>query len=393
MTADLMTRGTKTRSATQIASQIESLGASIGASAGPDASDVSISTRSDKVSEAFAIMSDVVQNPAFAKEELERARQETADSLMLQLRQPSSVGSMAMTRSLFGASAYGNVMTPDTLRALTTKDLAAFHKSAWKPGASVLVIAGDITPEAGFKLAEAAFGGWAGAVGGAATKPSIVSKAPAPKSVVVDIPQVGQAAVLLGRVGPSRLSQDYVQTAVANAVLGDGYSSRLNSEIRIKRGLSYGARSGLAARKLSGPIVASAQTRNDAVPQVIDLMISEFTRLGNEPIVEKELAARKAYIIGGFGRSVETTSGIAGQYSALAQFGLPLEKLQTYSSDIAAVTAEQAGAAARTYFDPAQATLIVVGDAAKFWDDVKAKRGGMERINIDKLKLGSATLK
>jgi zinc protease len=312
---------------------------------------------------------------------------------MLQLRQPSSVGSMAMTRSLFGASPYGNVMTPDTLRALTTKDLATFHKSAWKPGASVLVIAGDITPEAGFKLAEAAFGGWAGAVGGATTKPSTVSKAPAPKSVVVDIPQVGQAAVLLGRVGPSRLSQDYVQTAVANAVLGDGYSSRLNSEIRIKRGLSYGARSGLAARKLSGPIVASAQTRNDAVPQVIDLMISEFTRLGNEPIAEKELAARKAYIIGGFGRSVETTSGIAGQYSALAQFGLPLEKLQTYSSDIAAVTAEQAGAAARIYFDPAQATLIVVGDAAKFWDDVKAKRGGMVRINIDKLKLGSATLK
>jgi zinc protease len=211
--------------------------------------------------------------------------------------------------------------------------------------------------------------------------------------VVVDIPQVGQAAVLLGRVGPSRLSTDYVHTVVANAVLGDGYSSRLNSEIRIKRGLSYGARSGLAARKSSGPVVASAQTRNDAVPQVIDLMISEFTRLGNEPIGDKELAARKAYIIGGFGRSVETTSGVAGQYSALAQFGLPLEKLQTYSSDIAAVTAEQAGAAARTYFDPAKATLVVVGDAAKFWDDVKAKRGGMERINIEKLKLGSPTLK
>ncbi len=393
MTAELMTRGTKSRSATEIASQIESLGASIGASAGPDASDVSISTRSDKVGAAFAIMADVVQNPAFDGEELKRARQETLDGLMLQLRQPSSVGSMAMTRALFGAAPYGNVMTPETLKALNTKDLLAFHRSAWKPGSSVLVIAGDITPEAGFKLAETAFGGWAGATGGAAATTATAAKTPAPKSVVVDIPQVGQAAVLLGRVGPSRLSTDYVQTAVANAVLGDGYSSRLNSEIRIKRGLSYGARSGLSARKSSGPIVASAQTRNDAVPQVIDLMISEFTRLGNEPIGDKELAARKAYIIGGFGRSVETTSGVAGQYSALAQFGLPLEKLQTYSSDIAAVTAEQAGAAARNYFDPAKATLVVVGDAAKFWDDVKAKRGGMERINIEKLKLGSPTLK
>ena len=256
----------------------------------------------------------------------------------------------------------------------------------------MLVIAGDITPEAGFKLAETAFGGWAaGTV--APAKAMTATTMPAPRSVVVDIPQVGQAAVLLGRVGPSRLAPDYVQTAVANAVLGVGYSSRLNSEIRIKRGLSYGARSGLSERNSSAPIVASAQTRNDAVPQVIDLMISEFTRLGSVPIADKELAARKAFIIGGFGRSVETTSGVAGGYSALAQFGLPLAKLQTYSADIAAVTAEQAGAAARNYFDPAKATLIVVGDAAKFWDDVKAKRGGMERINIEKLKLGSATLK
>jgi len=199
--------------------------------------------------------------------------------------------------------------------------------------------------------------------------------------------------VLLGRVGPSRLAPDYVQATVANAVLGVGYSSRLNAEIRIKRGLSYGAGSGLAARKTDAPIIANAQTRNDAVAQVVDLMLAEFTRLGSEPIAEKELAARKAFIIGGFGRSVETTAGLAGQYSALAQFGLPLSKLQTYSADIAGVTATQAGDAARTYFDPAKATLVIVGDAAKFWDQVKDKRAGMERIVIDDLKLGSATLK
>ena len=98
-------------------------------------------------------------------------------------------------------------------------------------------------------------------------------------------------------------------------------------------------------------------------------------------------------LIGGFGRSVETTGGLAGQLSALAQFGLPLEKLQTYSSDIAAVTAEQAQAAARTYFDPANAFLIVVGDAKQFWNGVKAKRAGFERLGIDKLNLDSPTLK
>lgn len=392
-TADLATRGTTSRSATQIASEIESLGASIGASAGPDASDVSITTRSDQAAKAFAIMADVVQNPAFAQEELDRAKQETLDSLRVSMRQPGAVGSRAMTRALYGATAYGHVTTPETTEAITAGDLADFHRRAWRPDNAVLVIAGKATPEEGFALAEQAFGGWRKPPGAPPVAPAVAQPLPAPRAITVDIPQAGQAAVLLGRVGPSRLAPDYVQATVANAVLGVGYSSRLNSEIRIKRGLSYGAGSSLGARRSDAPIIGSAQTRNDAVPQVIDLMQAEFARLGAVPIAETELAARKAYIVGGFGRAVETTSGLAGQYSALAQFGLPLDRLQTYSAEIAAVTAAEAGAAARKYFDPANATLVVVGDADTFWDQVKDKRPRMERIAIDELKLDSPALK
>ena len=393
MTADLVTRGTDTRSATEIASQIESLGAAIGAGAGPDATDVSISTLSSRASQAFAIMADVVMNPAFAEEEVERARQETLDGLMLSLRQPSSVGSMTMTRALFGDSYYGGVITAASVEAISAEDLERFHAARWRSRGAVLVIAGNVTPDEGFALAEKAFGAWpepnAFTADGIMRPPAL----PPQRAITIDIPASGQAAVMLGRVGPSRLADDYVDTVVANAVLGVGYSSRLNSEIRIKRGLSYGAGSGLSARRQTAPIVASAQTRNDAVPQVVDLMASEFSRLGNEPITAKELSARKAFIIGGFGRSVETISGLAGQYSALAQFGLPLTRLQTYSAEIEAVTAERAAAAARKYYDPAQATLVIVGDAEKFWNDVKDKRAGMERINIEDLDLGSAALK
>lgn len=392
MTADLTTRGTKTRSATQIASEIESLGASIGAGSGPDATDVSISTRSDKVKQAFAIMADVVLNPVFAQAELDRARQQTLDGLDVQLTQPRAVGSLAINRAIFGAGPYGGTPTKKSIKSLTQPELAAFHAEKWRPDAGVLVIAGDVTPEAGFALAEEAFGAWAKPATPLAAAPPAGSPT-APRAVTLDMPKIGQAAVFLGRTGPSRLSDDYYATAVANNVLGGGYSARLNAEIRIKRGLSYGANASLAARKQEGPIIAAAQTRNEAVPQVVDLMLSEFTRLGAEPIPDKELNARKAVIIGGFGRTVETTSGVAGQYSALAQFGLPLEKLQTYSNDINAVTAEQAQAAAKAYYDPANATLVVVGDASKFWDDVKGKRPGMERLPVSKLNLDSPTLK
>jgi zinc protease len=393
MTADLATRGTETRSATEIARQVESLGASLNASAGPDATDVSVSARSDNAKDVFAIMADVVQNPAFAAEELDRARQETLDGLMVSLRQPRAIGNFAMTRALYGDGPYGGVPSPKSISALTQEDIAGFQKTNWRPDNAILVIAGDISANDGFALAETSLGAWAKPAAPLPAASAAVATVAKPAAVAVDVPQIGQAAVFLGRTGPSRTAADYFPTLVANNVLGGGYSARLNLEIRIKRGLSYGANSGFSARKADAPIIAVAQTRNDAVPQVVDLMTAEFKRLGEQPIPATELDARKAVLIGGFGRSVETTGGLAGQLSALAQFGLPLQKLQSYSADIAAVTAEQAQTAAKTHYDPANAFLIVVGDAKTFWNGVKAKRAGFERIGIDKLNLDSATLK
>ena len=394
MTADIATRGTRTRSATEIARQIESLGASLDASASVDATAVSISSRSDKAGDVFTIMSDVVQNPAFAQEELDRAKQETLDGLMVSLRQPSTVGGYAMTRALFGAGPYGGTPTPKSITALKQADLSAFHATWWRPDNSILVITGDVTPDQGFAMAEKALGGWPKPTTAlSATAASAAAAPPAPRAIAIDIPKAGQAAVLLGGIGPSRTADDYFPTLLATNVVGGGYSARLNAEIRIKRGLSYGASASFGGRKASAPVTASGQTRNDAVPDVIDLMTAEFAKLGAEPVPAAELDARKAVLIGGFGRSVETTGGLAGQLSALAQFGLPLEKLQSYAADVAAVTPEQVGAAAKAYFDPAKSVLIAVGDAQLFWDKIKAKRAGFERVGIDKLNLDSATLK
>jgi len=211
--------------------------------------------------------------------------------------------------------------------------------------------------------------------------------------LVIDIPKIGQASVLMGRIGPSRTADDYFATLVANDVLGGGYSARLNQEIRIKRGLSYGARSDLPSRRLGAPIVAGAQTRNDAVPQVVELLAGELSRLGAQPLPAAELGSRKAVLIGEFGRSVETVGGLAGQLSELAQFGLPLSKLQSYATDIEAVSPEQATAAAKAHFDPAAASLVVVGDAAVFGSQLKAKFPKLETIGINRLNLDNATLK
>jgi zinc protease len=135
-----------------------------------------------------------------------------------------------------------------------------------------------------------------------------------------------------------------------------------------------------------------AQTRNDAAPQVVGLMRAELARLGAAATSQAELDARRATLIGDFGRDVETTSGLAGQLSELALFGLPLDRLGTYVADVSAVTPQAMQAAAQRFFDPARADLVVVGDARVFYAALRRGRPGLERIPIDKLNLDAPSL-
>ena len=392
MTGDLLTRGTVSRSATEIASQIESLGAAISSGAGVDSSAVSLQTRSDRVQEAFTIFADVVRNPAFANEELDRAKSQALDGLQVALSQPGGIAGFAMTRAIYGTTPYGAIASPTTIAAISRDDMAGYHRTYWRPDNAVLVITGDVSAEEGFALAERYFGNWARPTTPLPARPDATAYAAPSRTIVVDLPDTGQAAVLMGLRGVSRTDADYFPLVVANNVLGGGYSARLNNEIRIRRGLSYGANSGLSARMAPGPIIASAQTRNDAAVQVYELMRAEIVRIGAERVPEAELTARKAVLIGSFGRQIETTAGLAGQISTLALYGLPPERLGTFVADVTAVTPAQAQAAAQRYFDANRADVVVVGDARHFYDGLRRVRPNAERIPASELNLDTESL-
>lgn len=392
LTADVMTKGTKTRSATDIARQIEALGAELSSGAGADHSEVALQTRADRVGEAMAIMADVARNPAFAAEEVERQRQQTLDGLQVSLRQPGTVARLAMTRVLFGLGPYGSVASPKSVAAIKPENLSTFHATNWRPDNAVLVISGDLTAEDGAKLAEKYFGDWKQPANPAGTDPKAELGVQSPRAIVVDLPKSGQAAVSFGMIGVPRTADDYFPALVANSVLGGGYSARLNQEIRIKRGLSYGVSSGFTARETPGPIIALAQTKNESAVQVVDLMNQEFAKIIGTEVPAAELGARQANLIGSFGRDVETASGLAGQLATLAAFDIPLAKLNSYVADVAAVTPASAKEAAAKLYDPKKASMVVVGDGAVFFNALKKKRPDVVRIPVDKLNLDSATL-
>ena len=396
MTASLLTKGTKTRTAPQIAQEIEALGGILNSGAGWDASRASINVMSTKIAPAMDVLVDIVRNPVFKEDEIERLRQQYVDSLSVAMNDPGTLASFVAARVVFGDAAYGHPLsgTPSSIEKIQRNDIAELHTRYYRPDNAVLVIGGDIKAVDAFKLADSKFGDW--------SKPSnplpsrsatnAVNKDTKPRVVVVDMPDAGQAAVVLARTGISRKDPDYFRGIVTNAVL-TGYSGRLNQEIRIKRGLSYGARSSLDARRDIGAFVASAQTKNPSGAEVASLLTDEVGRLASEPLKETELVPRKAVLIGGFGRALETTDGLVAQIASLALHGLSLDEINSYIKNVQSIVPADVQRFASSRLDAKTANIVIVGNAKEFLPELQKRYPNTEVILASDLNLDSASLK
>ncbi len=394
MTAEMLSEGTKTRSAQQIASQVEALGATLNSSASLEAASVTLNVMPDKLAVAMAIMADVARNPAFKAEELERQRNQALDGLRVAMQEPGQVTSMAAAPVVFSGTGWGHVATgtPGSIARIKPADLAAIHRTWFRPDNAILVLTGDITAEQGFALAQKTFGDWVEPTTPLARAPAVNPTA-GPRTIAIDIPGTGQAAVTLTKAAIPRSDPDYYPGIVANTVLGGGYSARLNAEIRVKRGLSYGASSRLSANGPIGLFRAVAQTKNESAVQVLDLMGAEMKGMAATPPSAEELKARKSVLVGSYGRSLATTGGLADILGDLALYGVPLDEITRYTATVEAVGPAQVQAFAARMFDPASASVIVAGDAKTFGEALKAKRPDLQVIPIGELDLDSPTLR
>jgi zinc protease len=213
------------------------------------------------------------------------------------------------------------------------------------------------------------------------------------RAIAVDMPGAGQAAVTVVRPAIARSDPAYYPGIVANTVLGGGYSARLNAEIRVKRGLSYGAASGLTPRRTTGSFLARAQTKNESAPEVLDLIRAEMAKLAQAPAGAEELKARKSVLVGGFGRQLATTGGLADILGDLALYGVPLDEITRYTAKVDAVSAGDVQAFAARTLSPQGASVIVAGDAKAFAEPLKARAPGLEVIPLSELDLDSPTLR
>lgn len=373
LTANLLTKGTATRTAPQIAQSAEALGGQLDSGAGWNRSFVSMTVTRPRLAEALALIADVARNPRFAADELERARKLAIDGLAVALAQPGTLSRLAADRAVFGASTYGHPAsgTPAALARVKRADVVALHAQRYRPDNATLVFTGDIAAADALALAQAAFGRWARPAVALPESPVIAAQPVVRTPVAIAMAGAGQAGVTLAAPSIARSAPDYYAGVVANTLLGGGYSSRLSQEIRIKRGLTYAVFSQLDARRGGGVFAAAAQTKNPSAPEVASLMLGEIARIRSEAAPADELDARKLTVIGAVSRRFETTEDLATTIAALEANGVDPAEMTRVIGKLGAVTAAEVQAFANAHWGAGAFTIVVAGDAPQFVDALR----------------------
>ncbi len=377
-----------------MAQSIDSIGGAMGVGASLDLSSVFAAVMKDSLNVGLDIVADVVRNPAFSAEEIERQRQQMVSAMKVSYEDPDFLAGTVFDRLVYGFHPYGKPDggTPESLSAITRADLQAFHKRWFVPNNAILAIVGDVTAEEAFAGAERAFGNWA-----RADVPSMAAaEVPPPtrRVVVIDRPGAVQTEIRVGHIGVPRKHPDFLALDIALKILGGEGGNRLYRVLRSDRGLTYGAEANIHALKDTGDIVASTDTRSDTTSEALRLIVDEFARIRRERVNPRELADAQAYLTGSFPLTIETPGAIALQVLNAVVFGLDLQEVQNFRERVNRITPDDIQRVAQQYLHPDRLSIVLVGDANVFAKQLPALGfEQVERIPLAQLDVTAPTLR
>ncbi|MGZ8469404.1 MAG: M16 family metallopeptidase [Gemmatirosa sp.] len=364
LAARALTEGTASLDAVALAQRVERLGASLDAGADWDGALVSLTTLARHVDEAFALFAEVLTQPVYPEREIERLKAERIADLMHLATEPRGLADEAFARAVYAPDS--RYAVPDggsrtSVPALTRADVAAFHAARYRPSATTLVVAGDVTADAAEALARRALGDWAGE---AAPRVAVTDcEASRERRVhLVTKPDAQQSELRVGHLGVPRTHPDYFPLVVMNAILGGLFNSRVNLNLREVHGYTYGAHSGFDWRVQAGPFVVASAVQSEHTAAAAQEVLTEIDRIRGEPVAPEELSLATSYLDGVFPIRYETTSAIAGALANLTLFGLPDDYFDAYRANIRAVTIADVQRVAQAHLHPERLQLLVAGD-------------------------------
>lgn len=366
---DMLSKGTKTRTKSQIDSDIDFIGADLSTSASGFYA-ACLKKHADKV---LTIASDVIINPSFPAEELEKIRKQSISGLASQKDNPNAISSNVGKVLRYGADhPYGEVNTEATLSKITLDNCKNYYNTYFKPNISYLTIVGDITLEEAKKQANKYFSSWKS---GEVNKMKFSAPTAPAKAQVAFVQKPGAVQSVVDINYPVDLKPNdpnIIKAMLMNRILGaGGFSARLFQNLREAKGYTYGAYSALNSDLLVGNFSANASVRNTVTDSSITAFLYELNKIRTDKVTDVELNTVKSVTTGSFARSLENPRTIANFALNIARYGLPKDYYATYLEKVSKVTPDEILEMAKKYITPDNAYILVVGNKDEVADKLK----------------------
>lgn len=387
LTADMLDEGSGNRSALDMQAALARLGTELDTEVGADAVVLSLTLVDRFVPDALGLLAEIVARPRLDSADLERVRTLRLNRIR-QLRDVPGVNAeVVFAREVFGRHPYGHLTigTSESLAGIGQAQVAGFHERHYDPARATLIAAGAVDEAEFARQAADALSGWmarSGHEGASSDAERAAGLAPLPPAqparrlFIVDRPGAAQTELRVGHLGAPRRTPDFHALVLVNAVLGGHFSSRLNLNLRERRGFTYGVRSAFDFRAMAGPFSVQTSVQTDATAEAAAEILGEIRAItADRPVGDDERGLSEATLTKGYPRNFETAGQAARGVAQMAIYGLPDDTFAMFCPRVRAVTPADLARVAAQYLHPDRAIVVAVGDRARI-------EAGLSRVGI-----------
>jgi predicted Zn-dependent peptidase len=369
VTAELLRKGTTTRNADKISEQLDFVGARFGTASNRDYTTASAEFVKKDVAPGLDLLADLLENATFPQEEVAKALTRRIDGIKAAKDQVQGVLRIYFNSYFYGTHPYGRPPGGDekSLASITRDDIARFYRDFFLPDNCILAVVGDFNAAEMERAVRERFGGWA-----SRPVPAVNLPEPVPvkgkKVLLIDKPDSVQTYFIFGNLGISRTNPDRVYINIVNTLFGGRFTSLINTELRIKSGLTYGANSFFDLRKVPGPFSIFSYTRNATTDKALQMTLDVLKRFHETGVSEEQLKSAKSYIKGQFPPTIETSDELASQIALLELYGLDQSDITGLFAKIDRMTVADANRIIKQYFPMDDMVIVLVGKASEIQD-------------------------
>jgi len=384
ITAALLRKGTKTRTAQQFAADLDFIGAEFDADATSDLTAIRAEFLTKDLSKGLELFADALLHPTFPQSETDKILAQSLDGVRAAKDEPQAVLRLYFAGYLFGSAPYGRPSDGDelSLKRIQRGAIVKFYETNYAPGNTILAVAGEFDPAEMKKKLDDVLGAWP-----AHSVPSISIPVTAPakgkRLLLIDKPDATQTYFAIGNLGTAVDDPDRVALRVVNTVFGGRFTSELNEALRVESGYTYGASAFFDSRKAPGPFAIASFTKNETTVPAIDLALQVLDKLHKNGLTSEQLASAKSYLKGQYPPSIETSGQLARRIALNEFYGLSDDEVNQLEARIDAVTPEIARRVIEKHFPADNLVFVLIGKASEIRPAVKKYAGQMDERSIN----------